>query len=68
MLFIGGGALWAVLVLPPLLRRQKLPPRQRPQPWARADVAVYTITMTVLCTACTLAVLIWWPGSDLGWL
>jgi hypothetical protein len=32
------------------------------------DVVVYTITITVLCTACILAVLIWWPGSDLAWL
>ena len=33
MLFLGGGALWAALVFPPLLRKQKLPPR--PEPWTR---------------------------------
>jgi hypothetical protein len=30
MLFLGGGALWAVVVLPPLLRKQKMPPRPEP--------------------------------------
>jgi hypothetical protein len=69
MLFLGGGALWAALVFPPILRKQKMPMPLRPlQPWARVDVVVYTITITVLCTACTLAVLIWRPGSDLAWL
>ena len=66
MLFGGGGALWAALVFPPLLRKTKMPPR--PKPWARMDTVVYTITITVLCTASTLAVLIWWPGSDGAWL
>ena len=32
------------------------------------DVVIYTITITVLCTACTLGVLIWWPGSNGSWL
>ena len=66
MLFWGGGALWAALVFPPLLRKQKMPPR--PEPWTRADTLVYTITITVLCTACTLAALIWWPASNGAWL
>ena len=66
MLFWGGGALWAALVFPPLLRKQKMPPR--PEPWGRVDTAVYTITITVLCTASTLGVLIWWPGSNGAWL
>ena len=68
-LFMGGGALWAALVLPPILRKRKMPmPLRPPQPWARADVVAYTITITVLCGASTLAVLYWWPGSDPGWL
>ncbi|MGY4772670.1 FUSC family protein [Kribbella sp. CWNU-51] len=66
MLFLGGGALWAALVFPPLLRKQKMPPR--PEPWSRADTLVYTTTITVLCTASTLGVLIWWPGSNGAWL
>ena len=69
MLFMGGGALWAALVFPPLLRKRKISvPLRPPKPWARPDVVAYTITITVLCSACTLAVLAWWPGSDLGWL
>jgi hypothetical protein len=67
MLFFGGGALWAALVFPPLLRRAKMSPHH-PEPWARTDTLVYTITITVLCTASTLAVLIWWPGSNGAWL
>ena len=67
MLFFGGGALWAALVFPPLLRRAKMSPH-RPEPWAWEDTVVYTITITVLCTASTLAVLIWWPGSNGAWL
>lgn len=43
------------LVFPPLLRKQKLPPR--PEPWTRDDTVVYTTTITVLCTASTLGVL-----------
>jgi hypothetical protein len=66
MLFLGGGALWAVLVLPPLLRKQKMPPH--PEPWGQVDTVVYTITITVLCTASTLGVLIWRPGSNGAWL
>ena len=69
MLFMGGGALWAALVFPPLLRKRKISvPLRPPKPWARPDVVAHTITITVLCSACTLAVLAWWPGSDLGWL
>ncbi|MFI6833104.1 FUSC family protein [Kribbella sp. NPDC050241] len=69
MLIWGGGALWAVLVFPPLLRRLTMPSRLPPaEPWARVDTLVYTITITVLCTASTLAVLIWWPGSNGAWL
>ena len=69
MLFWGGGALWAALVLPPVLRQLKMPPRLPPgAPWPRVDAVIYTITITVLCTASTLAVLIWWPGSDGAWL
>jgi Fusaric acid resistance protein-like len=69
MLSMGGGALWAALVFPPLLRKRKISvPLGPPKPWARPDVVAYTITITVLCSACTLAILAWWPGSDLGWL
>lgn len=68
MLFLGGGGLWAVLVFPPLLRKMKMPLPPRPKPWAGADTLAYTITITVLCTASTLGVLIWWPGSDGAWL
>jgi uncharacterized membrane protein YccC len=32
------------------------------------DTLVYTTTITVLCTASTLGVLIWWPGSNGAWL
>jgi uncharacterized membrane protein YccC len=67
MLFFGGGALWAALVFPPLLRRAKMSPH-RPEPWARPDTVAYTITITVLCTASTLGVLIWRPGSNGAWL
>ena len=67
MLFLGGGALWAALVFPPLLRRAKVSPH-RPQPGTRMDTLVYTITITVLCTASTLGVLIWRPGSNGAWL
>jgi Fusaric acid resistance protein-like len=66
MLFLGGGALWAALVFPPLLRKQKMPPR--PEPWTRDDTLIYTTTITVLCTASTLGVLIWRPGSNGAWL
>jgi hypothetical protein len=62
MLFLGGGALWAALVFPPLLRKRKMPPRS--EPWTRDDTLVYTTTITMLCTATTVGVLIWWPGSD----
>ena len=65
MLIWGGGALWAVLVFPPLLRKMKTRP---PEPNSRADTVIYTVTITVLCTLSTLAVLIWWPGSDGAWL
>jgi hypothetical protein len=68
MLFWGGGGLWAMLVFPPLLRKMKMKMPPRPKPWARADTLVYTITITVLCTASTLGVLIWWPGSNGAWL
>ena len=67
MLFFGGGALWAALVFPPLLRKWKVLPH-RPEPSARVDTLVYTITITVLGTACTLGALIWWPGSNGAWL
>ena len=66
MLFLGGGALWAALVFPPLLRKQKLPPR--PEPWTRDDTVVYTAAITVLCTASALGVLLWRPGSNGAWL
>jgi hypothetical protein len=67
MLFLGGGALWAALIFPPLLRNAKMVPH-RPAPWGRTDTVVYTITITVLCTASTLGVLIWRPGSNGAWL
>ena len=66
MLFLGGGALWAALVFPLLLRKRKAAPR--PEPWTRDDTVVYTVTITVLCTASTLGVLLWRPGSDGAWL
>ena len=65
MLIWGGGALWAVLVFPPLLRKMKTFPRE---PNSRGDTIVYTATLTVLCTLSTLVVLIWWPGSNGAWL
>jgi len=65
MLIWGGGALWAVLVFPPLLRKMKPIPRE---PNTRGDTIVYTATLTVLCTLSTLVVLIWWPGSNGAWL
>ena len=65
MLIWGGGALWAVLVFPPLLRKMKPIPRE---PNSRSDTIVYTATLTVLCTLSTLVVLIWWPGSNGAWL
>ncbi len=65
MLIWGGGALWAVLVFPPLLRKMKPIPRE---PNSRGDTIVYTATLTVLCSLSTLAVLIWWPGSNGAWL
>jgi hypothetical protein len=68
MLFWGGGALWGALVFPPLLRKWKMPPGALTAPWAREDTVIYTITITVLTTGCTLAVLAWLPGSDSAWL
>jgi len=65
MLIWGGGALWAVLVFPPLLRKMKPVPRE---PNTRGDTIIYTATLTVLCTLSTLVVLIWWPGSNGAWL
>ncbi len=68
MLFLGGGGLWALLVFPRLLQKMKMPMPPRPKSWAGTDTLVYTITITVLCTASTLGVLVWWPGSDGAWL
>ena len=65
MLIFGGGAFWAILVFPPLLRKRKFAP---PEPNARIDTLVYTILITVLCTASTLVVLVWFPGSKGAWL
>ena len=62
---LGGGALWGALVFPLLLRGASVSP-QRPEPWPRDDVIAYTITITALCAASRLAILIWWPGSELG--
>ena len=61
----GGGALWAALVFPPLLRKMKPIPRE---PNSRGDTIAYTAIITVLCTLSTLAVLIWQPGSNGAWL
>ena len=36
--------------------------------WGGADRVIYTVTITMLRTLSTLAVLIWWPGSDGAWL
>jgi hypothetical protein len=65
MLFFGGGVLWAVLVFPPLLRKRPLVP---PKPNSMTDTIIYTVIITVLCTASTLGVLIWYPGSKGAWL
>ncbi len=65
MLIFGGGALWAIVVFPPLLRKRKFAP---PEPNTRADTVVYTVIITVLCTASTLGVLLWYPGSKGAWL
>jgi hypothetical protein len=65
MLFFGGGVLWAVLVFPPLLRKR---PSIPPEPNNRTDTVIYTVIITVLCTASTLGVLIWYPGSKGAWL
>jgi len=64
-LFLGGGALWANLVFPRLLRKR---PPSRAEPAARSDMIVYTLIITVLCTAATLGVLLWRPGSQGAWL
>ena len=64
-LFLGGGALWALLVFPRLLRNRS---PSRAEPAARSDTIVYTLIITVLCTAATLGVLIWRPGSQGAWL
>ena len=65
MLIFGGGALWAILIFPPLLRKRTFAP---PEPNTRIDTVVYTVIITVLCTAGTLGVLIWYPGSKGAWL
>jgi hypothetical protein len=65
MLFLGGGALWAVIVFPPLLHNMA---PAHPEPNLRADTIIYTTIITVLCAGSTLAVLIWRPGSDGAWL
>jgi len=65
MVIWGGGALWAALVFPLLLRKMKPVPRE---PNTRGDTIVYTTIITVLCTLSTLAVLIWRPGSNGAWL
>src|SRR5664279_4412216 len=59
MLIWGGGALWAVLVFPPLLRKMKTVPRE---PNTRGDTIVYAATLSVHSTVSTLAVLIWVAG------
>jgi Fusaric acid resistance protein-like len=65
MLIFGGGALWAILIFPPLLRKRIFAP---PDPNTRIDTLIYTVFITVLCTAGTLGVLIWYPGSKGAWL
>ena len=66
MLFLGGGALWAALVFPPLLRKQKLPPRVRNRgPGRHRGLHGHD--------HCAVhgehpGVLIWWPGSNGAWL
>jgi len=57
-LFMGGGALWAVLIFPRLLRNR---PPSPAEPGARSELIVYTVIITVLCTAATLGVLLWRP-------
>ena len=64
-LFLGGGALWAILVFPRLLRNRA---PSRAEPAARSETVVYTLIITVLCTLSTLGVLLWRPGSQGAWL
>jgi len=63
--FLCGGALWANLVFPRLLRNR--PPSRAPAS-GRSDILVYTVIITVLCTLSTLGVLLWRPGSQGAWL
>jgi len=64
-LFMGGGALWANLVFPRLLRNRA---PSRAEPAARSETVTYALIITVLCTLTTLGVLLWRPGSQGAWL
>ncbi|HTY72305.1 MAG TPA: FUSC family protein [Actinomycetes bacterium] len=64
-LFLAGGALWANLVFPRLLRG-RAPSRAAAS--NRSDIVAYTVIITVLCAFSTLGVLIWRPGSQGSWL
>jgi len=63
--YLGGGALWANLVFPRLLRNRA---PSRAERAARSETVVYTLIITVLCTLATLGVLLWRPGSQGAWL
>ena len=65
MVIFGGGALWAILVFPPLLRKRTFVP---PEPNSRFDTIAYTVIITVLCSASTFGVLEWYPGAHGSWL
>ena len=49
-----------MVIFPPLLRKRTFAPSE---PNTRTDTVVYTAIITVLCTASTLGVLLWYPGS-----
>jgi hypothetical protein len=48
MVIFGGAALWAIVVFPPLLQKRTFAP---PEPNTRIDTVVYTVIITVPCTA-----------------
>lgn len=65
MVIWGGGGIWAMLVFPRVLHRM---PPAHPEPNSRVDTSVYTVIITALCTASTLAVLAWQLGIYGAWL
>lgn len=65
MLLVAGGSLWLVVLVPLLARQRDLPTLQ---PAPRRDTAVYTVAITVLCAGSTFAVMTWAPGTRGAWL